>query len=66
MDLFQKLREKYNEKVVILTRENQRLLELVKNRGLENDTNPEENDGDKSNSKNVEIPEEIVEENVDK
>lgn len=29
MDLFQKLREKYNEKVVYLTKENQRLNGLI-------------------------------------
>uniref|UniRef100_A0A069DTT4 Putative ste20-like serine/threonine-protein kinase n=1 Tax=Panstrongylus megistus TaxID=65343 RepID=A0A069DTT4_9HEMI len=66
MDLFQKLREKYNEKVVILTKENQRLLEIVKNSGLENVLIPEGTAEDKNNPENVAQSEEINEENVDK
>uniref|UniRef100_A0A224XJP9 Putative ste20-like serine/threonine-protein kinase n=1 Tax=Panstrongylus lignarius TaxID=156445 RepID=A0A224XJP9_9HEMI len=66
MDLFQKLREKYNEKVVVLTKENQRLLEIVKNSGLENVLTPEGTAEEKNNPENVAQSEEINEENVDK
>ncbi|KAK9512261.1 hypothetical protein O3M35_000728 [Rhynocoris fuscipes] len=62
MDLFQKLREKYNEKVVVLTKENIRLHELVRTNGLQT---VEVQDGPTSCGEEV-TTEEIPEESVDK
>lgn len=41
MDLFEKLKEKYTEKVVILTRENLRMKCLLEQNGIDPNTMPE-------------------------